>query len=173
MLLGGVYVPKSDLRIEAYGTVDELNAYIGLLYDLLSFDNGKVQMLRSIQNELFSIGAHLARAPEKENVKLPPLNETLTEELERDIDSMSANLPPLKHFLLPGPSYANALVHVARTVCRRAERRCVQLHSIEPIHPHILSFLNRLSDWLFVLARYVSASQNQPEIPWIPNTPYE
>lgn len=168
MLLGGTKVPKHALRIEAYGTIDELNAFLGLLYEPLIFSKEKQNLLQSIQNELFTIGSHLAKAPEKEKVHLPPFNESLIAQLEEDIDTMTSLLPPLKHFILPGPSQQNALIHVARTVCRRAERRCTQLHFTESLHPHILSFLNRLSDWLFVLARFVSYHRQEKEIPWIP-----
>jgi cob(I)alamin adenosyltransferase len=165
-LIGGTKVLKSDLRIEAYGTVDELNSYIGLCKDLLQ-DAASKTMLQEIQDRLFTIGSSLACDPEKEpKLKLPDLKETDVELLEKEIDKMNASLPEMKNFILPGGHITVSHLHIARCVCRRAERCCVRLETgAETI---IIKYLNRLSDYLFVLARYIAHLLQTAEIPWKP-----
>jgi len=167
-LLGGSRVPKFHYRIEAYGTVDELNSYLGLLGDKKSAQP-YLERLRKIQHELFNIGSHLANDPEKSNFALPPFEESSVERLEKEIDSMNEELSPLKNFILPGGLEANSVAHICRTICRRAERRVVELHENEEIDPIIITYLNRLSDWLFVFARLMSKEADAKEIPWNPS----
>jgi cob(I)alamin adenosyltransferase len=164
-LLGGTRVPKYDLRIEAYGTVDELNSHVGLLSCNETFSE-KAALLTAIQNSLFDIGSHLANDPEKSAFQLPPFDASGTELLEQDMDEMEEALPALKNFVLPGGHTANAQAHVARCVCRRAERRVVELASQTAVAPAIVQYLNRLSDWLFVLARHASHITGIEEIVW-------
>ena len=168
-LLGGTKVPKSDLRIECYGTVDELNSYIGLVSDHLADDHSKI-ILKEIQDRLFTIGSSLACDPVKEPLmKIPDLKEQDVELLEKEIDSMTEKLPPMKNFILPGGHVAVSTTHVARCVCRRAERLCVNMQEREmSIEPLIIIYLNRLSDYLFMLARYVAHLLKVEEIPWKP-----
>lgn len=166
-LLGGARVKKHDLRIEAYGTVDELNSYLGLLGEY--GPESQKQLNRRIQSNLFTMGSHLALEEGKTNIQLPQISDSDIVELEQAIDNMEAELPPLKNFILPGghPSVAHA--HVARCICRRAERRCVELGDRTPQEPVMVQYLNRLSDYLFVLARYFSKHYGSEEIPWIPS----
>jgi cob(I)alamin adenosyltransferase len=176
-LIGGTKVPKSNLRIESYGTVDELNSFIGLLTDHLNgapgaFPVDSGDFLREIQDRLFTIGSSLACDPEKEpKLKIPDLKEEDVVKLETEIDRMEATLPPMRSFLLPGGHIAVSTAHIARCVCRRAERSCVRLQDeglfVEPL---VLRYLNRLSDYLFVLARYAAHLLLVPEIPWKPRT---
>jgi len=168
-LIGGTKVPKSHLRIEAYGTVDELNSYIGLCRDLLTDEKVKA-LLREVQDRLFTVGSALACDPVKEpGLKIPDLKETDVTLLEKDMDSMNEVLPPMKHFVLPGGHTAVSHLHIARCVCRRAERNCVRL-SMEgsDVEPIITKYLNRLSDHLFVLSRYIAHQLKVEEIPWKP-----
>jgi cob(I)alamin adenosyltransferase len=174
-LIGGTRVPKSHLRIEAYGTVDELNSFIGLLIDQL--DTGSIMdtrsILREVQDRLFTIGSSLACDPGKEpKLKIPDLKAEDIVTLEASIDAMDAALPPLKAFLLPGGHPAVSIAHIARCVCRRAERSCVRLQEeglfVEPL---VIRYLNRLSDHLFTVARYAGHLLGVPEIPWRPRTP--
>jgi len=170
-LIGGTKVPKSHLRIEAYGTVDELNSYIGLCRDLIPEENIRALLLEA-QDRLFTIGSSLACDPGKEpKLKIPDLNENDILLLEKDIDAMNDKIPPMKSFVLPGGHPQVSQLHIARCVCRRAERCAVklELESLE-LDPLILKYLNRLSDWLFVAARYVSHERNAVEIPWKPRT---
>jgi cob(I)alamin adenosyltransferase len=207
-LIGGTKVPKSHLRIESYGTVDELNSFMGLLNDQLVLAAGSQAsptnpsapapsdhaaapsnpdntsdpppapfpfadihpFLREIQDRLFTIGSSLACDPEKEpKLKIPDLKEEDITALEKEIDRMDTLLPPMKSFLLPGGHVAVSTAHVARCVCRRAERSCVRLQEemlyVEPI---VIRYLNRLSDYLFMLSRYTALLLNAPEIPWKP-----
>ncbi|MCS7027977.1 MAG: cob(I)yrinic acid a,c-diamide adenosyltransferase [Bacteroidia bacterium] len=166
-LIGGTRVLKSDIRIESYGTVDELNSYIGWI---LSFEEIKPQytLLREVQDRLFTIGSLLAADPEGVKMLLPDLFEEDIKMLETAIDKLSEEIPPMKHFVLPGGSQINGLIHVARCVCRRAERWVVALHQEHPVNPLILQYLNRLSDYLFVLARWVNCKYSIKEIPWLP-----
>jgi cob(I)alamin adenosyltransferase len=176
-LIGGTKVPKSDLRIETYGTVDELNSYIGMVSDLLTnsgnyflTDHGVKQVLKEIQDRLFTIGSSLACDPEKEPLmKIPDLTEDDIGMLEKDIDRMNESLPPMKFFVLPGGHIAVSTAHVARCVCRRAERHCVDMteHGLF-VDPLVLKYLNRLSDHLFVTARYIGQLLGAEEIAWKP-----
>ncbi|MFZ1534384.1 MAG: cob(I)yrinic acid a,c-diamide adenosyltransferase, partial [Chitinophagaceae bacterium] len=162
-------VPKSHLRIEAYGTVDELNSYIGLCRDLLTDDQGKNTLLE-VQDRLFTIGSSLACDPIKEpKMRIPDLKETDVELLEKEIDRMNGSIPPMKNFILPGGHIALSQLHIARCVCRRAERCSVrlELESLE-VEAIIIKYLNRLSDYLFVLSRYTGQQLNVGEIPWKP-----
>ncbi len=168
-LIGGTKVPKSHLRIEAYGTVDELNSYIGLCRDLLIDDNSR-SILHEVQDRLFTIGSSLACDPIKEpRMRIPDLKEKDVELLEKEMDKMNEGIPEMKSFILPGGHITVSHLHVARCVCRRAERCCVrlELESLE-VEQIILKYLNRLSDYLFVLSRYTSHQLNAREIPWKP-----
>jgi cob(I)alamin adenosyltransferase len=164
-LYGGKRVSKADLRIDAYGTIDELNSYIGLLNDQ-PVNNDKKNILLSIQNELFNIGSHLAADPEKPNLKLPSLKSSDIEVLENEIDMMNEVLPELRYFILPGGHQSVSFCHIARTVCRRAERKVIELNEISPVNDLIIIYLNRLSDYLFVLARKMGQELNIEEVPW-------
>jgi cob(I)alamin adenosyltransferase len=168
-LLGGTRVSKSSLRIAAYGDLDELNSFIGLLIDQgPEEESGKI--LREIQDRLFTIGSSLAVDPEKElTMKIPDLRESDIHLLETTIDSMNAGLPVMKSFILPGGHPIVSLTHICRTVCRRAERAVVALDAQEKItQPFILPYLNRLSDYLFVLARHLGQKAGAAEIVWKP-----
>ncbi|MBC7949137.1 MAG: cob(I)yrinic acid a,c-diamide adenosyltransferase [Chitinophagaceae bacterium] len=168
-LIGGTKVPKSHLRIEAYGTVDELNSYIGLCKDLLT-DSTVIALLQEIQDRLFTIGSSLACDPIKEpRMRIPDLKEADVVLLEKEIDRMNESLPEMKSFILPGGHPTVSHIHITRCVCRRAERCCVrlELESLE-VEPLILKYVNRLSDYLFVLARYTAFGLNTAEIPWKP-----
>jgi cob(I)alamin adenosyltransferase len=166
-LIGGTKVPKSHLRIEAYGTIDELNSFVGLVSDHQSDPNSK-SVLNEIQDRLFTIGSSLACDPEKEpKLKIPDLKETDITFLEQQIDKMNESLPTMKSFILPVGHVAVSTTHIARTVCRRAERICVHMQQQKmEIESRIIIYLNRLSDYLFVLARYTGHQLNVKEIPW-------
>ncbi len=168
-LIGGTRVPKSHIRINAYGTVDELNAFIGLLGDQLADRHGREQ-LREIQDRLFTIGSSLACDPTKEIVmKIPDLLESDIRLLEHEIDAMNERLPEMRSFILPGGHMAVSTAHICRTVCRRAERIIVELDAQEPLgQPLIIQYLNRLSDYLFVLARYIGMQSGADEMKWKP-----
>jgi cob(I)alamin adenosyltransferase len=170
-LIGGTKVAKSHLRIDSYGTVDELNSFIGLVSDYMPQDAIK-GLLKEIQDRLFTVGAALACDPEKElKMSIPDLKETDITLLEQEIDRMSAELPAMKHFILPGGHVAVSTTHIARCVCRRAERICVamQEQGME-VNPLVIKYLNRLSDYLFMLARYAGHLLQVAEIPWLPRT---
>jgi cob(I)alamin adenosyltransferase len=197
-LIGGTKVPKSNIRIESYGTIDELNSFIGLLNDQLvgtltpdfrtvppktglpseapptspdlSPGTTVSAFLREIQDRLFTIGASLACDPDKESrLKIPDLKEEDIDGLEKEIDRMNEVLPEMKSFILPGGHVAVSTAHIARCVCRRAERICVHMQEEQLfIEPIVLKYLNRLSDYLFVLARWAGHILNAPEIPWKP-----
>jgi len=165
-LIGGKRIAKDSLRIEAYGTIDELNAFIGFAISQ-GTSNDIQPILETIQRHLFRMGAILAsdNAPEKEKSRMDfPYD--LTEYLERQIDCLSESLPPLKHFILPGGMPAAAALHAARTICRRAERRAFALNQSEPVEKTALIYLNRLSDLLFVMARYQNVKDGVEEIVW-------
>lgn len=173
-LFGGTRVPKHHIRIESYGTVDELNSHIGLIRDQ-EMNVLYKDVLAEIQDRLFTVGAILATPPEKETLKngTPRLNiNRISEEdiifLENEIDAMNEVLPPMTHFVLPGGHTTVSYCHVARCVCRRAERLSVHLNDIEPVDSAVLKYLNRLSDYLFVLARKLSHDLNAEEVKWIP-----
>lgn len=166
-LIGGTKVAKSNIRIESYGTIDELNSYIGLVSDYLGEAKTK-DILKEIQDRLFTTGSSLACDPYKEPLmKIPDLHEEDVKLLENEMDKMNQMLPVMKNFILPGGHVAVSTVHIARCVCRRAERLCVGMKENGGfIEPMIIKYLNRLSDYLFVLARYVSHIYNVPEIVW-------
>ncbi len=166
-LLGGVRVPKSDLRIDAYGTIDELNSFIGLIRDQ-PVNEKRADFLKEIQDRLFTIGADLATSPGKDKVKKPDLHAEDMEVLERDMDLMEAQLPQLKAFILPGGHQSVSFCHLARTVCRRGERIVVELASQEPVSELVIQYLNRLSDYLFVLGRKMAQELEVEEVTWAP-----
>jgi len=168
-LIGGTKVPKSHLRIESYGTIDELNSYIGLVGDLLTDAHSKM-ILREVQDRLFTVGSSLACDPDKEPLmKIPDLKQEDIQLLEKEIDSMNESLPVMKSFILPGGHTAVSTIHVARCVCRRAERLCVHMQQENLfVDPLVIQYINRLSDYLFMLARYTGHLMQAPEIPWKP-----
>ena len=173
-LFGGTRVPKHHDRIDSYGTVDELNSWLGLIRDQDIADSSKKQ-LSKIQAHLFTVGALLATDPEKavlkngqERLNIPKIGILEIEFLEKAIDEMDAQLPQMTHFILPGGHTSVSYCHIARTVCRRAERLTTLLFDHEPFDIAVLSYLNRLSDYLFVLARKVSQDLQVEEIKWIP-----
>ncbi|MBN8565381.1 MAG: cob(I)yrinic acid a,c-diamide adenosyltransferase [Flavobacteriales bacterium] len=173
-LFGGTRVPKHHIRIESYGTVDELNSHIGLIRDQ-DINQLYKNVLIEVQDRLFTVGAILATPPEKEVLKngQPRLNINRISEadiqlLENEIDTMNDALPPMTHFVLPGGHTTVSYCHIARCVCRRAERLSVHLHELEPTDEQVLKYLNRLSDYLFVLARKLSFDLHADEVKWIP-----
>ena len=166
-LLGGTRLPKNHIRIEAYGSVDELNSYLGLLRDQ-EVNKGRIDKIKYIQEVLFSMGSHLASEPGKTAFPLPELNISMVDFLEKEIDSMETDLPEMKNFVLPGGHQSVSFTHIARCICRRAERQVIALSENENIEPVIIKFLNRLSDYLFVLSRKTSKELNSEEIPWKP-----
>jgi cob(I)alamin adenosyltransferase len=164
-LIGGTRVSKAEIRIEAYGTVDELNSFIGWVRDYTVRKEQK-DILIEIQDRLFTIGSHLASDPEKSRMILPELKESDITFLENKIDAMNEELPEMKSFILPGGHPAVSCCHVARCICRRAERAVVLLSENDVVDKQILIFLNRLSDFLFVLARILTKDFSAEEIPW-------
>lgn len=171
-LFGGTRVKKSNIRIDAYGTVDELNSYLGLLRDQIN-EEGLIEDIIHIQNKLFTLGAMLATPADKEKLKsgkdrlkIDKVENEEIEFLENKIDAMNASLLPMTHFILPGGHTSVSFCHISRCVCRRAERITVELADQEAINPNIIIYLNRLSDYLFVLARKLSFDNNIKEIPW-------
>ncbi len=173
-LFGGTRVPKHHIRIESYGTVDELNSHIGLIRDQ-EIDEHYKDVLVQIQDKLFTVGAILATDPEKsvlksgkERLNIPKVSELDIKQLEEEMDSMNEALAPMTHFVLPGGHQTVSFCHIARCVCRRAERLASALNELEPIQPETLVYLNRLSDYLFVLARKLSNDLQAKEIKWIP-----
>lgn len=166
-LIGGTRLAKSHDRIDAYGTVDELNSYIGLLRD--SIKDAKIRaLLKYIQDRLFTIGASLASDPEKSRMHIPDLTEEDVKMLEESIDEMSIGLSELKNFILPGGHTFVSFCHIARCVCRRAERLAVKVAESEFVDELVIKYLNRLSDHLFVLARKLSKDLNVEEVEWKP-----
>jgi cob(I)alamin adenosyltransferase len=163
-LFGGKRLAKSDLRIEAYGTVDELNATVGYLSELLD-DKAMVQTLFIVQNKLFNIGSKLAVDPSK-NFEMPLVDDSDVKLLESEIDKMDEQMPVLKSFILPSGHPHGAYTHVVRTVCRRAERRVVALSMESEVDPLIVAYLNRLSDYFFTLARFVIQQHGGKEVVW-------
>jgi cob(I)alamin adenosyltransferase len=168
-LIGGTKVPKNDMRIETYGTVDELNSWIGMLNDRLQDEEFRDE-LKEIQDRLFTIGSSLATDAEKEpKMKLPDLHPSDIELLEKKIDRMTDALPPMKSFILPGGHVTVSSIHIARCVCRRAERLAVNLQQHELfVDEKLIMYLNRLSDYLFTLARYAGMKLGAPEVAWKP-----
>ena len=176
-LVGGTRLPKHDLRIECYGTVDELNSYLGLIRDQEISSDSKA-MLIAIQEQLFIIVSILATDPEKlkEEAKRKRLGITFLKAeaitvLEARIDAMNLELPAMTHFILPGGHQTVSFCHIARCICRRSERNVSKLNVEQPTQPELLVYLNRLSDFLFVLARKLSNELGAEEIKWIPNKP--
>ncbi|MBC7746108.1 MAG: cob(I)yrinic acid a,c-diamide adenosyltransferase [Flavobacterium sp.] len=167
-LIGGTRVPKHHLRIESYGTVDELNSYIGLIRDQSELSDHQKLMMKEIQDRLFTIGASLASDPDKSKMKIPDLHEKDIELLELEIDLMNEQLPELKHFILPGGSNAISFCHIARCVCRRAERVSFGLSETSFVDDKITVYLNRLSDYLFVLSRKLCYDHQITENQWFP-----
>jgi cob(I)alamin adenosyltransferase len=165
-LLSGTRVSKGHPRLHAYGTVDELNSWIGLLREYAN--EGQKAELITIQETLFSIGSHLAAEPGVQKFPLPALDDAKINALERSIDTMNSHLPELRNFILPGGHVSVSHCHIARTVCRRAERLVTETGEIDQIPDFIVVYLNRLSDWLFVLARKFGADFGAEEIAWNP-----
>jgi cob(I)alamin adenosyltransferase len=170
-LIGGTRVPKHHLRIESYGTVDELNSYIGLIRDQDIAEQDKL-LLKEIQDRLFTIGSSLASDPEKSKMIIPDLHEADIELLEKEMDKMNEELPELRHFILPGGNNAISFCHIARCVCRRAERLSVHLSEESRVDEKVNIYLNRLSDYLFTLARKIGDDQSIPENQWIPRVKF-
>ncbi|MFS4467427.1 cob(I)yrinic acid a,c-diamide adenosyltransferase [Maribacter sp. 2210JD10-5] len=173
-LFGGTRVPKHHIRIESYGTVDELNSWLGLIRDQNIAKEYK-QQLEKVQDKLFTLGAILATDPQKailkngkERLNIPRISDDDIEVLEKAIDIMDESLPQMTHFILPGGHITVSYCHIARTVCRRAERMAALLYENEPFDDAVLSYLNRLSDYLFVLARKLSKDLKAEEVKWIP-----
>lgn len=173
-LFGGTRVPKHHIRIESYGTVDELNSHIGLVKDQKVGDSTR-EVLNRVQDRLFTIGSILATDPEKEILKsgqkrlnIPTITNEDISLLENEMDKMNEELPEMTHFILPGGHPSVSICHIARCVCRRAERQSTALYEIEPFSELVLQYLNRLSDYLFVLARKLSKDLHANEVKWIP-----
>ena len=166
-LIGGTRVPKHSLKIESYGTVDELNSYVGLIRDQ-EIDLRYREQLIEVQDRLFTIGSNLAADPEKSNMKLPQVSEKDVLFLEEAMDEMDRSLPEMKSFVLPGGHTTVSFCHIARCVCRRAERHVTHLNEQEAIDAVVLKYLNRLSDYLFVLSRKLSQDLQATEQPWKP-----
>ncbi|MCZ8284199.1 MAG: cob(I)yrinic acid a,c-diamide adenosyltransferase [Bacteroidia bacterium] len=166
-LIGGTRIPKFDVRIEAYGTVDELNSYIGLIRDQ-AMDTHAREILIEVQDRLFTIGSLLAADPVKNKMTLPQIVEGDVKLLEEEMDSMDKTLPEMKSFVLPGGHTTVSFCHIARCVCRRAERCVLKLNEQEAVNELIYKYLNRLSDYLFVLSRKLTMDVNATETPWKP-----
>ena len=173
-LFGGTRVPKHHIRIESYGTIDELNSYIGLIRDQEINPLYKAVLIE-VQDRLFTVGAIMATPPEKEILKngekrlnINRISEEDIQYLEAEIDKMDSELPQMTHFVLPGGHTTVSYCHISRCVCRRAERLAVHLHELEPLDERVLTYLNRLSDYLFVLARKLSFDLGADEVKWIP-----
>jgi cob(I)alamin adenosyltransferase len=166
-LIGGTRVPKSSLRIESYGTVDELNAWIGMIRDQEIGESYKLQ-LKEIQDRLFTIGSSLASDPEKSSMKIPDLLESDVTYLEECMDEMDESLPEMKFFVLPGGHTTVSYCHLGRCVCRRAERIVIDLAQNDFVAELVPAYLNRLSDYLFVLGRKLTQDLSAEEIPWKP-----
>lgn len=173
-LVGGQKVKKSSPRLEAYGTIDELSGCLGLARVALAAPGAPAgaaeleNVLRRIQNELFNLGSDLATLPEDRHPQQPLIELRHITALEGEIDAWNASLPELRSFVLPGGGLVAAQLHVARTVCRRAERRTVTLAATEPVGPHVIAYINRLSDALFVMSRHAARLYNEPEPLWEP-----
>ncbi len=170
-LVGGERAPKDAPRIEAYGSVDELNAAIGLVVNALARSAARAKLepiLRRVQNELFNLGAELATPDAVRRARSPAVAERHIARLEHELDELNEGLPELRSFILPGGGEASSFLHLARTVCRRAERRTIRLARSEPVGDFAVKYLNRLSDALFVFGRFASATDGQPEPVWEP-----
>lgn len=173
-LVGGASVPKSSQRVAAYGDIDEFNSALGVVIALLNekseFQKTATELVK-IQNDLFDIGAILATDSAQAWPGMPEITEDHVKELEVKIDFYNKDLPELNSFVLPGGAQLNAFFHLARCICRRAERNICVLNSSDPVSPRILEYINRLSDLLFVLARWTSSVTSQPEVLWVPGKP--
>lgn len=165
-LFGGTRLQKNHIRIESYGTVDELNSFTGMVRDVCTNEHHRA-ILKEIQDRLFTIGSNLAMAPGK-NVSVPDIHTSDVELLEKEIDKMDEKLPVLKHFVLPGGHPIVSYCHLARCVCRRAERVVVALSQNETVAPILITYLNRLSDYFFSLGRALAQEVNAEEVKWIP-----
>ncbi|GGN11164.1 cobalamin adenosyltransferase [Dyadobacter beijingensis] len=166
-LIGGTRLSKAHVRIDAYGTVDELNSYIGMLRDQPVNDSRK-ELLKEIQDRLFTIGSHLASEPDQKKKILPDLRDEDITLLEKEMDIIDAQVPPLRAFILPGGHASVSFGHLARTVCRRAERAVIHLQQGEEVEPVVVRYLNRLSDYLFMLCRAMAYELKIEEITWQP-----
>ncbi|WP_066628875.1 cob(I)yrinic acid a,c-diamide adenosyltransferase [Labilibacter marinus] len=167
-LIGGTRVAKNHYRLEAYGTVDELNTFIGMIRSYEVDDNTQKQII-DIQHKLFVIGAYLATDSNVTDLRDKlDYSESIIEELEKEMDRMENELPPMKYFVLPGGHPGVSYCHIARTVCRRAERRILDMADDTEVNPWVIRYVNRLSDYLFVLSRHLSKHYNSNEIPWVP-----
>lgn len=166
-LIGGTRVPKHHIRIEAYGTVDELNSHIGLIRDQ-EIDPHVKSILAEVQDRLFTIGSSLASDPQKSKMKIPDLKEDDISLLEQEIDKMNDVLPEMRSFILPGGHTIVSYCHIARCVCRRAERNTIHLSENDFVSDLVIKYLNRLSDYLFVLSRKLAQDLGATEIPWKP-----
>lgn len=167
-LVGGTRISKGNLKIESYGTVDELNSWIGVLRDLPENESRK-DIFKEIQDRLFTIGADLASESEiVKQKKVPDLFDTDVELLEKAMDEMNEEIPPLRAFVLPGGNVAVSYAHVARTVCRRAERHIIRLTEVEEVNELVIRYLNRLSDYLFVVSRKITQELGTEEVAWKP-----
>lgn len=165
-LIGGTRVSKNDIRLEAYGTIDELNSFIGLL-NTYSFEVENKDFLYEIQNKLFSIGSYLATDTSKTDINAASfLSEKDVINIENEIDRLDEKLPLLKNFILPGGTQAGAICHICRTVSRRAERNIYTVNFVYNVDNHIFEYINRLSDYFFVLSRYINISTDMKEICW-------
>jgi len=173
-LAGGQEIDKTDARIEAYGTLDELNACLGLVAEELARSAGEgngpglSKQVRRIQNELFDVGGELATLPQDRHPQQAVLQASDVEKLEAEMDAANEGLPPLRSFVLPGGGMTSAFIHQARTVCRRAERCLVRLNQVEPQRDEVLQYVNRLSDWLFVMGRRAAIESGHEEVLWKP-----
>ncbi len=165
-LFGNVRVPKDDHRIRTYGTIDELNATLGLALSEPGVPKDIATRILRLQGELFQLGAELA-TPRNKSVPTALIEDSHVETMEKEIDEMESRLPPLKTFILPGGIRLSSLLHFSRTVSRRAERELTGLHRAEPCRPAVLKYINRLSDYLFVTARYANHLTNVPDVPWV------
>lgn len=169
-LVGGKRVAKNSARLESYGTVDELNSYLGMIRSF-PIDTQLIEELVEIQSRLFDVGGHLATDPDDEHIQVKlGIREQDIEMLEKAIDRMDAELPPMKFFILPGGNGAVSACHIARTVCRRAERRILDLMEISTVDEAVLRYINRLSDYLFILSRKLTADSGMEEIKWCPQS---
>lgn len=166
-LFGGKRVSKADLRIDTYGTVDELNSWIGLLRDQ-EVNFKRKDFLITIQDRLFTIGSILATEPGNTKVRIPALSAEDVQALEKSIDEMDSELPPMKSFILPGGHQSVSFCHITRTVCRRSERLVISLNNHEPVDALVIQYMNRLSDYLFVLGRKISQELGIEDTPWKP-----
>ena len=171
-LVGGTRVSKADARLEAYGTIDELNSHLGLLAATPGVDAPSIDFIQSIQNRLFNLGAYLATPSESATPDTLPapkgIDESEIRHIEAEIDRLDTTLPPLNSFILPGGCPAACQANIARTVCRRAERHIITLAATSPVHPLAIAYVNRLSDYLFTLSRHLNNLSSTPELPWRP-----